>query len=312
MEVELGTLSSKALDLRTLVDFCCIWRYDYPGIIVRICEAVGATGPVFARCHYQVDSKRRSVLVAYASAMKGWLSGQSLEAAAGALDKEHSPVVETVYRLLGTRDDIKVLLVERSLLGLASRSIDCSYWGKADEDNSVSLSPYRAAELPDDWRTRMRTLHEEIYQRLGSGGIDFLCEVGGTEPACHFKFLRRLEILLSSIGCLRWRGAVPPKDSRVSGRRQLTGHYLDALRAYWDEVPSRDRHHKDKEWKATEERIFSALGDIDTLKQWLVASLWKNIKDQTEYQSYTMRRWVEFVQIGGEYVRTLFSPSKRR
>jgi hypothetical protein len=305
METELGNLSPKALDLRALVDFCCIWRYDYPDTVLQICEAIGGTGPIFGRCHYQVDSARRSVLAAYARAMEAWLGKLPLEVAVEATEENGADVARTVYRLLGQKNDIKTLLVERSLLGLAARSIDCSYWGESAPGDAVSLIPDHAAELAPDWRKRMRHLHEEIYETLGSDGVDFLCEVGGTEPACHFKFLRRLDILLGSIGCLRWRGALPPKDSRVSGRRQITKNYLEILRAYWDDSPPRQAVFNDTHWDTVKERVYKALEDRDPLKRWLVASLWKNIKGQTERQAYTMRRWVEFVQIGGQYVQQL-------
>jgi len=56
----------------------------------------------------------------------------------------------------------------------------------------------------------MRKLESEIVDRLGGRAYDFLCEVGGAEPPCHFKFIRRLEILIGSIGCLKWRGCLPP------------------------------------------------------------------------------------------------------
>ena len=49
--------------------------------------------------------------------------------------------------------------------------------------------------------------------------------------------------------------------------------------------------------REVKEELFNALGERKRFKKWLVASLWKNIQNQTRYQDFTMKRWVEFVQI---------------
>ena len=49
--------------------------------------------------------------------------------------------------------------------------------------------------------------------------------------------------------------------------------------------------------QALRKELFDALGESTLFKRWLVASLLKNIKNQTQYQTFTMKRWVEFVHI---------------
>ena len=298
MELQLGSLSPEILDLRTMVDFCCIWRYDYPERIHHICKAIGGSGGTDSRCHYQVGTDKRDELTAYALALKKWLGKSGNEEELSLDDSKMVEEIELkVFDMLGEVDELKKMLVERTLIGLVSRHIDCSFFGSNREGKPVKLYPSHAASLPNDWSSRMRVLEREVGRRLGAKAYDFLCEVGGAEPPCHFKFIRRLEILIGSIGCLKWRGCLPPKDGKVSGRREVTKRYLAMLRSYWTDSTLEEEWSSDDSSKIIHKELFNALGESTPFKRWLVASLWKNIKNQTEYQAFTMKRWVEFVQI---------------
>ena len=305
LELQIGSLTQEIRDLRTMVDFCCIWRYDYPLRVHFICQAIGDGKAAASRCHYQVGTDKRDELTAYARALRKWL-GQNGDIKEGvSLDSSLEGAIEQrVNDMLGDREPLKDMLAERTLLGLASRHIDCSFFGSQGDGKPVKVLPSYALELDRDWRSRMRMLEKEIQGKMGSDAFDFLCEVGGAEPPCHFKFIRRLEILLGSIGCLTWRGYLPPKDSKVSGRRQVTQDYLSVLSAYWSDGPLDSGKH-DHTSQALERELFDALGEPQPFKKWLVASLWKNIKNQTEHQAFTMKHWVEFVQIMRDRVNAL-------
>jgi hypothetical protein len=199
--------------------------------------------------------------------------------------------------LLGKKERVKKLLVERTLNGLVARNIDCSFFGTDGEKKSVSLDPRHALPLPEGWRSKMMVLESEIKKELGRKAYDFLCEVGGADPPCHFKFIRKVDILIGSIGVLKWRGYLPPKDSKVGGRRKLTEKYLSILHSYWQNDAEGDEWDNDASFREVKEELFNALGERKPFKKWLVASLWKNIQNQTRYQDFTMKRWVEFVQI---------------
>ncbi len=301
MGLELGELPPAVRDLRTMIDFCCIWRYDYPERVHHICRAIGGGADTLARCHYQVGTDKRDELTAYALAMQKWLgkkeSENNLPDGVGVLQET---VAGRVFSLLGEREGLKELLVERTLIGLCSRHIDCSFFGSDGSGKPVQVFPSHALHPGRDWHARMRKLEQEIQSRLGGRAYDFLCEVGGSEPPCHFKFIRRLEILIGSIGCLSWRGQVPPKDGRVSGRRELTQKYLEVLHAYWVDDP--EGRGGDGRNRLLKEALFEDLGRPELYKRWLIASLWKNIKNQTLYQAFTMKRWIDFVQIVRRYV----------
>ena len=74
------------------------------------------------------------------------------------------------------------------------------------------------------------------------------------------------------------------------------------LEHYWNGRPIQG---KDDETSAVKERLFALLGEPNDFKKWLVASLWMNLKNQTSYETFPMKAWVEFVQIGEHYMDTL-------
>ncbi len=294
LEKRAGDITPERLDLRVIADLCCIWRYDFPENVHRICAAIGGGSDRAFRLHYQISTGRRQKFIEYANAIKGWLEDIAPDDKIFITDSARQ-MAEHVYRLLGRKDPLKSMLAERTYYGLSARRLNCSFWGYGKEED-VNLHPYNAQELPSGWQQRMYDLEQKIKKQMGSSSYDFLCDVGGSaEPACHFKFLRRVDILLSSIGCLKWRGNLPAKDSSVTGRRKLTAHYLDVLEKYW----------RAGDGNSDGSGIHKLVGQPDDFKRWLVASLWKNIKNQTLYQAYPMKRWMEFVRIGEDYLDSL-------
>jgi hypothetical protein len=300
LEMEIGELTSPILDVRTMVDFCCIWRYDYPENLLTTCEAIGGKVAYPSRCHYQIGVERGDELNAYASALNNWLKGEQ-----SFTTEQEKEITGVVFRILGKRNGLKEKLVERTCLGLINRHIDCSFFGYDPTDTKVSVSPFHSQPQPSNWQRRIYELEREITEEMGGEGYNFLGEVGGVEPPCHFKYIRRLLILIGSIGVLKWRGYVPPLDPRMKGRRELTRLCLTALESFCrgEYLPSDAR--LDKQQKEIYKKIIERLGRPDTLKKWLAYSLYKNVKNQTLYQAYTMKRWVEFVRIKDSYLRNL-------
>lgn len=295
MEQNLGQLSVDQLERRVAADFCCLWRYDYPERVLEICDIIGGSRHRALRLHYQISPERRSQFMDYANALNGWLKDIPPDDS-HYFKKEAAATVEKIYQFLGQKDPLKTLLAERTYISFSSRFLNCSFWGTNSRENEVHLFPSTAQPITQDHIHRRTVLDAKIRKELGSSARNFLVEAGGAaEPACHFKFIRRVDILVSSIGCLKWRGNLPEKDKSIIGRRKITGAILPVLEKYWRTgyiEPACD-------WSA---KIYPLLGSPDTTKQWLVACLWKNIKDQTETHAYPMKRWAEFVQIGERYL----------
>ena len=299
LEEKLGKLSHDDEERRIAADFCCIWRYDYPERVHEICSVIGGSTHTALRLHYQVSPGRRQVLIDYAEALKGWVHDTAPQDVVG-YGQGGKQTIDKVYGFLGAKNPLKSMLAERTYYGLASRSINCSFWGINEKEAATNLAPHHPQELPHTWHERMAQLESEISRHMGRAANDFLCDVGGSgEPACHFKFVRRIDILVSSIGCLKWRGNLPPKDGVISGRRKITAAYLASLESYWRETPI------DSDGQDIADRLFALLGSPTECKRWLVACLWKSIKNQTLHQAYPMRHWVDFVRIGEDYIDRL-------
>jgi len=299
LQQSLEPLTDEQLDKRVAADFCCIWRYDYPGNVRRICEIIGGCTHTQMRLHYQVSPARRSEFIDYAQALRGWYENKEPDDTQffAATDKR---TITKVYTMLGERDPLKRKLAERTYWGLASRVMNCSFWGDNTREPETDLEPFTVHPLQSGWQSRMHSLESEIQREMGPSARDFLCDVGGSsEPACHFKFMRRVDILVSSIGCLRWRGKLPPKDDVISGRRQITRDILSVLENYWRDEPLCEDSNG---ITGLRDELFGLLGEKDDFKRWLAGSLWKNISVQTERHAYPMKRWVELVQIAENFL----------
>jgi len=301
LEMKIGQVTPFILDLRTMVDFCCIWRYDYPDNFLSICRVIGEMKAYPARCHYQIGIERGRELNAYASALLNWIKGEQ-----SFTTEQEREITAEVFKILGIRNQLKEKLVERTYLGLINRHIDCSFFGYDSTKTKVTISPFSSQRLTYDWQSRIHELEREIMREMGSEGYNFLGEPGGVEPPCHFKYIRRLLILIGSIGVLKWRGYVPPIDPKMKGRRELTHSYLTTLESFFKRKGI--SHEKlDKQEEDLREKILKSLGESDTIKKWLAFSLWKNLKNQTLYQAYTMKRWIEFGRIKDSYIRNLLA-----
>lgn len=299
LEEALGPLSHEDQERRIAADFCCIWRYDYPERVHEICSIIGGSSHTALRLHYQVSPARRQELIDYAEALKGWVHDMQPQDVAG-YAQGGKCTIDKAYGFLGEKTPLKALLAERTYYGLSRRSLNCSFWGINEKEPRTCLAPFAPQQLPTGWHERMAYLENEIHRQMGNKARDFLCDVGGSaEPACHFKFVRRIDILVSSIGCLKWRGNLPSKDGSVSGRRAKTASYLAALEQYWRGTPA------DYEDQDLADRLAALLGSPTDCKCWLVACLWKSIKNQTLHQAYPMRHWVDFVRIGEDYIDRL-------
>ena len=302
MEEALGELNEQQLNLRVAADLCCLWRYDYADRVGELCEIIGGGPQKGLRLHYQISPDKRQEFIDYATALKGWLNDVSPDDAAYFRPGSEGTTGK-VYGFLGDKDPLKNLLVERTYIGLSARFLNCSFWGRNDGQPETTLMPHTADQLDVGSFKRMSEIERLVKKEMGRGAEDFLRDVGGSsEPACHFKFIRRVDILVSSIGCMTWRGNLPQKDGDIRGRRNITARYLDVLENYWN---GRQIAAGDEETAREKDRLFGLLGEPNDMKRWLVGSLWMNINNQTSRQTFPMNSWVEFVQIGEHYMDSL-------
>jgi len=159
-----------------------------------------------------------------------------------------------VEGMLGVRSKLKELYVERLCLSLER-------WlrGYVPAD-SYLLKGHLAAEKELEDEIRRLDPEDEILMALKFDGD------GRLQPCSH-KAFRRYDIIISSIGCGKWRGVIPMRGIDGFERADLLASYLEPIET-WIE--------KGKETKSDTSpgaRILSSLGEPDENKIFLASLL---------------------------------------
>jgi hypothetical protein len=85
-----------------------------------------------------------------------------------------------------------------------------------------------------------------------------------TQPPCMHRFTRYLDIQLTSIGALRWRGSLPPDAAPKAAWQAFLDQALAALRRWAEDMPLKARDTE------TARRIYAVLGEPAEIKQAIV------------------------------------------
>jgi len=124
MESELGPLPSWA---RSIVEGCmyhvgACGHYLFPGTVLEVLDAIGQeTPPPLAHGCFTVERAQKKTALDYCLCLDAWLAGASPEDAANELSAlafrkiDWQTVCADLWNVLGERDEIKELLVERLL-----------------------------------------------------------------------------------------------------------------------------------------------------------------------------------------------------
>ncbi len=199
----------------------CNWRLE--DSLLDLCAAIGSGTPVDHDIGHlgSVTEQRAKQVWAYYLAARDWLPcagrGEYIH-----LLKDCDPdgqMQERVSQLLGERTELKELYVERFCLCLEM------WLGGALSKGSASAIAHDAAVL---------RIEEEIQRRDPDGGIlNALHHDGdGRLQPCSHKAFRRYDIILSSIGCGKWRGAMPQRGTDGFERADALARYLDAIEGW--------------------------------------------------------------------------------
>ena len=269
-----GSPEDFTVDLALMATFnCCRFHADFPGNLLRACEAIGRGEACAGRSCCHVSPERWTRANEYVAAIQGWLKGVDPQTLVdeGDYDDEN---VASVYSMMGgkltpSRETLfrryLFVLVNRlkwatrfHLLGDAStgdpdltfRSFDYEYlshrgapYSDLTADNPEIVELDRAIrDLPDG---------EQWIQRLDEP----------EQPLCQQRYLRHQDIKISSIGCGEWRGNTPGNERPGSYYKGLFEAYDSALLAWLDGRAPRDE---------ASQRVSSRLGDVTPEKRELV------------------------------------------
>ncbi len=235
----------------------CNWNVEES--VLALCEAIGTQEPAELPIGHlaSVTEERWKKVWAYYLTLRDWLPSEG-KSGYGVLLRTCDPdgVIEGHVRsLLGERDGLKELYVERLCLNLA-------FWlGGYFSGGSAQGEAYRAAAA---------ALEAKIAEREPEAkGLDvFDLEGAGGWGPCHHKAFRRYDIIISSVGAGRWRAVMPRRGTDGFERADLLDEYLGPMEnwiegAGAEEVPA----------GGVAERIYESLGERDNVKIFLASLL---------------------------------------
>lgn len=241
----------------------CNWNLE--SSISSSCEAIGRNEPTQLSVGHlaSVTEDRWRRLWAYYLALRDWLhgaGGRGFPALLALCDPEQE-VRSRVEAMLSDRSELKELYVERLCLCMER-------WLRGHIPvESPLLKGHFAA---------VHELEDEIEKRDADGKIlDALRLDGdGRLQPCSHKAFRRYDIIISSIGCGEWRGAMPRRGTDGFERADLTSSYLDPI-ALW--VDKGDEAVLEATPRC---EIVSALGKPDKTKRFLASLLVSLLRSQ--------------------------------
>jgi len=202
----------------------CNWNLEES--ILELCSAIGGKRPPAFPIGHMVSEDRWKTIWAYYFTCRDWL--------ANAPQNGYRPLLRMcdadgvtqnhVLGLLGEKDELKALYVERFCLCLA-------FWiGEWCGREFAYAKAHNAA---------VSALEEEIRKRDPQGQIlnAMKGEGDGRLQPCGHKAFRRYDIILSSIGTGKWRAAMPMRGTDGFERAATLEAYLSPIEA-WIEGPA--------------------------------------------------------------------------
>jgi hypothetical protein len=245
----------------------CNWNVEES--ILALCEAIGAQEPAeLAIGHLaSVDEERWKEVWAYYLALRDWLpsGGNSGYRLLLRTCDPDGAIEGRVRSLLGDRDGLKELYVERLCLNLA-------FWlGGFFPDGSAPAEAYRAAVAALEAKIKEREPEAKFLDVFDVEGA------GGWGP-CHHKAFRRYDIIISSIGAGAWRGVMPRRGTDGFDRAALLGEYLGPIERWLGGAGAEEAAAGD-----VAERIYESLGERDNVKVFLASLLASLLRAQQLY-----------------------------
>jgi len=245
----------------------CNWKLT--DSILVLTEAIGAHRPASEGIGHgrSITPERWGTVWAYYLALQHyvWANDTTRDAFTPILDivDPDLAVREKIEEYLGEPDEVKKLLVQRLLYAMdwmVTHFPWGSTWQKA-QDAGISAIEYRLQELGAD---------PEMLKHLHWPTVD-----GRLQP-CGHKFVRRLDIIISSIGVNRWRGRIPFRGADGLELSRALDTYLGPIAA-WLRHDESLCQYQEQEPGTT---ILRNLGEPDPAKRFLARLLHSLLKSQ--------------------------------
>lgn len=286
-----GPLSPEVVQTAVMARYCCIYHDDFPRNFLDSCRAVGRLSPLPLRLCHHISPERWEAAHEYIAGVRAWLDGYEPRQFARSFHLPDS-MAAWVHSLLGERSAVKHALAERAMAVLVGQFyLNVRFMVVADSDEDLDEAEYRrfdglvrradrvhyASLIGEDGRPTTPELPpghpdaEEVDRHLT---LD--------RPPCVQKVFRYWEIILSSVGVVKWRGAVPGGGRSRADYEQEFAAYLSAA-AEW----ASGHTHETAEGRAVAE----ALGPLSPLKRDLVTDFLLQNPDDSVYDLLRRAGW---------------------
>ena len=238
-----------------------------------------------------LENERIEMGKAYLKVLELWLEGKNTQEAKNTLPKFKS-LVDSIYQPLGERTPLKKLYVERMII---SFSYPILHWsGEADLSN-IAGNPVDAFGINHPRGLKIdqkiaQTKHinlsygSQIFGNKKQFGDDILAHiVYRGRGLCNHKFFRHVHIILNSIGKGEWRKDDPPRGKERTQLAARISPYVFALDSWLSELDEKKAIAEEPDARTVIQKVYATLGERSQIKEWLVASLWKTMKDNKKY-----------------------------
>ena len=295
-ESRFGAVDNDMLAVLAQAAFLCWHSVEIRANLFALCEAIKSSKPTSHYYHCQITARRWNEMHTYLVGIQRWLGVErSLP------PQVDSGKVEEIGGWLGEPTPARRALAELLLIRLVDDLLnyaslarfeggrsekeeaysDFSIWYRAQDD-----TPYAVARTGDDSRQpfadpllKERTdklagvVREEIALDDAEQLLSFIKRQ--TQPPCMHRFSRYLDVQITSIGALKWRGNLPPDTVSKAEWQAFTAQAQAALELWANDEFSHDGQAATHSLQAsaengTAQRIYAALGVPTELKQSIV------------------------------------------
>ena len=227
LEGQFGCVSDDMLCVLAQSAYICWYEGEFEDDLMATCRAIGTGKPTYLYLCSQISPRIWDFLNEYVMAIQTWLA-----TGAPSPPAPNPARVRQIMSWLGPRDEKReslAILFLSHLVEVLRRGVSLSRLGSSEvvpeRVYSDYSSWYSCPSVPDAVG-RARAV-------LGTGGDELISgmELPG-EPACQYRWPRKLDIKVCSIGALQWRGALPPDSAPKEPKQAFWGQVSDAFQTW--------------------------------------------------------------------------------
>jgi len=299
-ESRFGPVTDEMLAVLAQAAFLCWVNVEASGNLLAVCEAIRAGKPTPHTYHCQITAARWDEMHTYLVGIQRWLGIQY-----PLPQQVDYALVDLIGAWLGERYPAKVALCELLLIRLVDdllNDVSLARFGPATAQEQAYADystwywnedgvPYAIPRIGDSRRLPFsEPLLRERTDRLvrivrgnmtSPSDAEQLIErmQRQTQPPCMHRFSRYLDVQITSIGALEWRGNLPPDTVPKAAYQTFRSQSIAALEGWVSAAPADGERAR---------RIYAALGMSTELKRavvrhYLLAGFW-DVGDATAWE----------------------------